>query len=152
MLTVPLPILDSPFSSPQHVNKISNLICSLPIFPCSDNHIYIYIYIYIYTLALANRRDMHAQSLSHVWLSATPWTVAPRLLCPWDPPGKNTGVGCHFLLQGIFLTRGLTLHLQHPLHWLDEPPEKTLIGVNMCVNALAIFALQKRKFLLCTFF
>ena len=28
----------------------------------------------------------------------------PRLLCPWDSPGKNTGVGCHVLLQGIFLT------------------------------------------------
>ena len=24
-----------------------------------------------------------------------------RLLCPWDSPGKNTGVGCHFLLQGM---------------------------------------------------
>ena len=35
--------------------------------------------------------------------SATPWTVAhTRLLCPWDIPGTNTGVGCHFLLQGIF--------------------------------------------------
>ena len=29
-----------------------------------------------------------------------------RLLCPWDPPGKNTGVGCHSLLQGIFPTQG----------------------------------------------
>ena len=28
-----------------------------------------------------------------------------RLLCPWDFPGKNTEVGCHFLLQRIFLTR-----------------------------------------------
>ena len=28
-----------------------------------------------------------------------------RLLCPWDFPGKNTGVGCHFLLQGVFLTQ-----------------------------------------------
>ena len=28
------------------------------------------------------------------------------LLCPWDFPGKNTGVGCHFLLQGIFPTQG----------------------------------------------
>ena len=27
-----------------------------------------------------------------------------RLLCPWDFPGKNSGVGCHFLLQGIFPT------------------------------------------------
>ena len=25
-----------------------------------------------------------------------------RLLCPWDSPGKNTGVGCHALLQGMF--------------------------------------------------
>ena len=28
------------------------------------------------------------------------------LLCPWDSPGKDTGVGCHFLLQGIFPTQG----------------------------------------------
>ena len=28
-----------------------------------------------------------------------------RLLCPWDSPGKNTGVGCHSLFQGIFLTQ-----------------------------------------------
>ena len=28
-----------------------------------------------------------------------------RLLCPWDSPGKNTGVGCHALLQGIFPTQ-----------------------------------------------
>ena len=28
-----------------------------------------------------------------------------RLLCPWDSPGRNTGVGCHFLLQGIFWTQ-----------------------------------------------
>ena len=36
-----------------------------------------------------------------------------RLLFPWDSPGKNTGAGCHFLLQGIFLTQGLNLHLLH---------------------------------------
>ena len=36
-----------------------------------------------------------------------------RLLCPWDFPGKKTGVGCHFLLQGIFLTQGLNLGLLH---------------------------------------
>ena len=42
-----------------------------------------------------------------VQLFATPWTIAPtRLLCPWNSPGKNTGVGCRFLLQGIFLTQG----------------------------------------------
>ena len=31
-----------------------------------------------------------------------------RLLCPWDCPGKTTGVGCHSLLQGIFPTQGST--------------------------------------------
>ena len=31
-----------------------------------------------------------------------------RFFCPWDFPGKNTGVGCHFLLQGIFLPRDRT--------------------------------------------
>ena len=36
-----------------------------------------------------------------------------RLLCSWDFPGKNTGVGCHFLLQGIFLTQELHPGLLH---------------------------------------
>ena len=52
-----------------------------------------------------------------------------RLLCPWDFPGKNTGVGSHFLLQGIFSTQGSNLHLQHLLRWqadsfTAEPPGK----------------------------
>ena len=37
----------------------------------------------------------------------------PGLLCLWDSPGKNTGVGCYFLLQGIFPTQGLNLGLLH---------------------------------------
>ena len=36
-----------------------------------------------------------------------------RLLCPWDFPGKSTGVGCHFLLQRIFPTQGSNLGLLH---------------------------------------
>ena len=36
-----------------------------------------------------------------------------RLLCPWDSPGKNSGVGCHFLLEGIFPTHGLNPGLLH---------------------------------------
>ena len=36
-----------------------------------------------------------------------------RLLCPRDSPGKNTGVGCHFLLQGIFQTQQSNLGLLH---------------------------------------
>ena len=42
-----------------------------------------------------------------------PWTVAHQLLCPWDFPGKNVGVGCYSLLQGIFLTQGFNLGLLH---------------------------------------
>ena len=40
-----------------------------------------------------------------------------RLLCPWGFPGKNTGVDCHVLLQGIFLTQGLNYCLLCLLHW-----------------------------------
>ena len=36
-----------------------------------------------------------------------------RLLCPWNSPGKNTGVGFHFLLQEIFQTQGLNPGLLH---------------------------------------
>ena len=59
---------------------------------------------------------------------ATPGLWSPRLLCPWDSPGKNIEVGCHFLLQGIFLTQGSNpglpgLELQ-AYSLLSEPPEK----------------------------
>ena len=62
----------------------------------------------------------HTWVLSHfscIWLFATLWTVACQAPCPWDSPGKNTGVGCHARLQGIFLTQGLNLHLLCLLHW-----------------------------------
>ena len=36
-----------------------------------------------------------------------------RLLCPWNSPSKNTGMGYHFLLQGIFLFQGSNLSLLH---------------------------------------
>ena len=36
-----------------------------------------------------------------------------RLLCAWGSPGKSTGVGCHFLLQGIFPTQELNWALLH---------------------------------------
>ena len=39
-----------------------------------------------------------------------------RLLCPWNFAGKNTGVGCHFFLQGIFPTQGSNSSLLGLLH------------------------------------
>ena len=59
-----------------------------------------------------------AQSLSHVQLFATPWNVAQQASLYIGFPGKNnTGVGCHFFLQRIFLTQGLNLCL---LHWQED--------------------------------
>ena len=49
--------------------------------------------------------------------------VMDRKACPWDSPGKNTGVGCHFLLQGIFLNQGSNpglLHYRQFLHCLSH--------------------------------
>ena len=46
-----------------------------------------------------------------------------KLLCPWKFPGENTGVSCHFPLQGIFLTQGLNPCLLSLLHWqVDSLP------------------------------
>ena len=54
-----------------------------------------------------------------------------RLLCPWDSPGKSTGVGCHALLQGIVPTQGLNPcllrllycgRILYPLSLLGRPP------------------------------
>ena len=54
----------------------------------------------------------------------TPWTVAARLLYAWYFSGKNTGVGCHFLLQGIFRTQRSNPGL---LHWqLNSSPSEAL--------------------------
>ena len=42
-----------------------------------------------------------------------PWTIATRLFCPWDLPGKNTRVGSHSLLKGIFWTQRSNPGLLH---------------------------------------
>ena len=61
----------------------------------------------------------------------------PSSLCPWDFPGKNTGVGCHFLLQGIFPTQGLNPSLSHCRQTLyhqshlESPRETTIRAENI---------------------
>ena len=57
-------------------------------------------------------------------------TVAARLLSLWDSPGKNTGVGCQVLLQGILPTQGSNVPLLDPVHWQSgslqlSPPRKS---------------------------
>ena len=72
------------------------------------------------TMPLSPRQEM-----SHPVLHGLQPT---RLLCPWDFPGKDAGVGCHFLFQGIFPTQrsnpGL-LHFRQILYQLSckrSPP------------------------------
>ena len=66
---------------------------------------------------------------------ATPWTVAHQAPLSVDFPGKNTGVGCHFLFQGIFLTQELNSGL--PLQadsLLTEWPGCHKIGDSITMN------------------
>ena len=68
--------------------------------------------------------------------SLTAYGLKPaRLLCPWVSPGKNTGVGCHALLQGIFLTEGLNLHFLCLLHWhVGSSPRATWKALKLHVG------------------
>ena len=55
-----------------------------------------------------------------VQLFATPWTVAYQAPPFLGFPGKNTEVGCHFLLQGLFPTQGSNSGLPHHEQTLDH--------------------------------
>ena len=72
---------------------------------------------------LAWKRLQHAPYICVLSCSVVPSSLRPhglhsaRLLCPWAFPGKNTGVDCHFLLSGIFLTAGSNSSFLCLLHW-----------------------------------
>ena len=61
------------------------------------------------------RLHSKSESVSHSVMShsPTPWTVAHQALCPWNSPSKNTGVGSHSFLQGIFPIQELNRDLLH---------------------------------------
>ena len=56
-----------------------------------------------------------------------------RLLCSWDPPGKNTGVSLHSLLQGILPTQGSNLGLLHRRYILYRPSHQESPGANEAI-------------------
>ena len=85
---------------------------------CIHLHVHCSILYIVYIYAHTHTR-VCAKSLRHVQPFVTLWTVATRLLCLWDSPGKDTRVACHALLQGIFPTQGLNLHLLSLLHWQE---------------------------------
>ena len=67
------------------------------------------------------------------------------LLCPWDSPGKNTGVGCHALLQGIFPTQRLDpslLHCRQVLYHLSiyiDTLVNIVVNIFICVCVYFFF-------------
>ena len=74
---------------------------------------------------------------------------ATKLLGPWGFPGKNTGVGCRFLLQGIFSSQGSNTALPHcrwvlyPLShqgsWIKGPIQEDLLFTNsICKDLVSI--------------
>ena len=70
---------------------------------------------------------------SRVQLFVTLRLQPTRFLCPWDSPGKNTGVGFHALLAGLFPSQGIKpMSLTFNLHWQAgslplEPPGKSRV-------------------------
>ena len=83
--------------------------------------------------------DCVLNHFSRVQLFVTLWTGAQQDPLSVDCPGKNIGVGCHALIQGIFPTQGSNPSLLHLLHWQAGslplvPPEKsTYISVYLYI-------------------
>ena len=89
----------------EHLVRICGMYCirmkTLGLFKFSFIYTTVYVCMFIRKL------------LSCVQLFATPWGVACQASLSMEFSSKNTGVGCHALLQGIFLTQGLNLGLLH---------------------------------------
>ena len=69
-----------------------------------------------------------------------------ELLCPRDSPGKNTRVGCHFLLQGIFPMQGSNPCLLHLLHWQTGSLPPGHLGSPSDISGSALLPRQFWKF------
>ena len=94
--------------------RMDTCIYMAEFFPCSPETIITLLISYLCSLCysvMSNSLQSHGLQLV-------------RLLCPLDSPGKNTGVGCHALLQGIFPTQGSNLGLPHCrwilYHWNQQ--------------------------------
>ena len=75
------------------------------------------------------------QVISVVSDSVQPHIQQPtRLHCPWNFPGNSTGVDCHFLLQGIFLTQGLNPGLPHCRQTLNLLSQTSLSCIKLKIQ------------------
>ena len=71
-------------------------------------------------------------SKSHPTL-VTPWNIICQTPLSMGFPSKNTGVGCHFLFQGIFLTQGWNLHLHWQAYSLTTEPLRKPIYISLYI-------------------
>ena len=102
--------------------------CSCPILLCSAiSHWWLklwWVHPHLRNCNLSSNRKVKVKGCSVVSNSLRPHGLQPiRILCPWNSPGKNTGVGCHFLFQGIFWTSGSNpclLHCRQILYHLSH--------------------------------
>ena len=78
---------------------------------------------------------------SRARLFATLWTISATLGCLRASPGENTGVGCHFLLWGIFLTQGSKLDLLHRGQILYHPSHQGSYTVGFSLVILYIVSI-----------
>ena len=108
---------------------------------------YIYIYVCVCVCVLSH---------SPMSKSFQPCGLHPaRLLCPWDIPGKDTGLGCHFFLQGMFQTQRLNLCPLHrqmnflPLSYLEIPrrptPKHVIINITKVKNKQTTLEVERLK-------
>ena len=69
---------------------------------------------YVSCVSCAGRQTLYHRVIAKSCPTLRPHGLQPaRVPCPWDFPGKNAGVDCHFLLQGIFLTQETNPGLPH---------------------------------------
>ena len=85
-------------------------------------------------------RSVSDIALSCVQLFVTPWTIAAGLLCPWDSPGRNTGVGGCALLRGIFLAQGSIPCPLSFLPWQADSLLRALSGKSFFLIISDLFA------------
>ena len=112
-------------------------------FDMSDNFVRVYPwgeqknkYIGLHLPFLLFPVNVCAQSFSHVQLLVTPWTIASQAPLSMGFSRRNTGVGCHALLQGFFLTQGSNPGLLHCRQILyPEPPGYTSFKIKVKKNS-----------------
>ena len=88
---------------------------------------------------------LHVQSFSRVWLCNCMDCSLLGSSVHGDSSGKNTGVGCHVLLQGILLTQGLNPCLLCLLHWQADSLPLSYLGSLMMMGVVIKKGVIKRK-------